>query len=87
MNRTKVEVSSNVASVGYDAVERLLEVEFKAKAPDEEGPVYQYFGVDQEIYDEIRDAMTTPGASVGYVINLRVRANKAIGFARVEAPA
>lgn len=79
MTRTDV-VSSNVASIGYDAMQRLLEVEFKGKVADEPGLVYLYSGVDQEIFDEIHEAMNTPGASVGSIINRRVRANKAIGF-------
>lgn len=43
MNRVAV-VSSNLASVGYDEVSRVLEVEFK------HGGVYRYSGVPERVY-------------------------------------
>mgnify|MGYP003150729519 CR=1 FL=1 len=36
--------SSNVASVGYNKDEEVLEVEFNS------GAVYQYYGVSEEVY-------------------------------------
>ena len=49
MNRQSVE-SSNLASIGYDAENEILEVEFK------HGGVYQYFDVPEKIYDELMNA-------------------------------
>jgi hypothetical protein len=43
MNRTTVS-SSNLASVGYDAAQHILEIEFLT------GSVYQYFNVPQSVY-------------------------------------
>lgn len=42
--------SSNIASVGYDFVQSILEVEFS------NGTVYQYFNVPQRVYTEIMNA-------------------------------
>jgi len=42
--------SSNLASIGYDAQNEILEVEFK------HGGVYQYFDVPENIYDELMNA-------------------------------
>ncbi|MDZ7336742.1 MAG: KTSC domain-containing protein [candidate division KSB1 bacterium] len=44
MQRVPVQ-SSNLASVGYDPVSSILEIEFH------NGGIYQYLGVPQEIYD------------------------------------
>ncbi|MDO9579555.1 MAG: KTSC domain-containing protein [Bacteroidales bacterium] len=49
MKRDPVE-SSNLASVGYDADNKILEIEFN------HGGVYQYFDVPQDVYDELMDA-------------------------------
>lgn len=49
MKRQSVE-SSNLASVGYDAENEILEVEFK------HGGVYQYFDVPQNVYEELMNA-------------------------------
>lgn len=49
MNRTPVS-SSNLASIGYDAPQRVLEIEFLT------GSVYQYFNVPQDIYDGLMAA-------------------------------
>ncbi len=49
MKRQKVE-SSNLASVGYDAENEILEVEFK------HGGVYQYFDVPINVYGELMNA-------------------------------
>ncbi len=56
MERTPV-VSSNVASVGYDAPSQTLEIEFN------DGAIYQYFDVPQAIYDGLRSA-DSPGRYV-----------------------
>src|SRR5690606_37210664 len=40
-------VSSNIASVGYDAKKKLLEIEFH------HGAVYQYFDVPENVYEEL----------------------------------
>lgn len=50
MQRISV-VSSNLASVGYDAQSRTLEVQFKA------GSIYQYADVPEPLY---RGLMTAP---------------------------
>jgi len=49
MERQKVE-SSNLASIGYDAKNEILEVEFK------HGGVYQYFDVPADAYEELMNA-------------------------------
>jgi hypothetical protein len=49
MERQQVE-SSNLASIGYDAENEILEVEFK------HGGVYQYFDVPEYVYEELMDA-------------------------------
>jgi hypothetical protein len=49
MKRTKVD-SSNLASVGYDADNQILEIEFN------HGGVYQYFDVPEDVYDDLMNA-------------------------------
>ena len=49
MERQSVE-SSNLASVGYDAENEILEIEFN------HGGVYQYFDVPQNVYEELMNA-------------------------------
>ena len=49
MKRTTVS-SSNLASVGYDEENQILEIEFK------HGGVYQYFDVPQSEYDALMNA-------------------------------
>jgi len=49
MNRSPVS-SSNLVSVGYDAGQRLLEIEFKG------GRVYQYTGVPERVYSGLMNA-------------------------------
>lgn len=49
MNRQSVE-SSNLASVGYDAENEILEIEFN------HGGVYQYFDVPKNVYEELMSA-------------------------------
>ncbi|MCY3782253.1 MAG: KTSC domain-containing protein [Chloroflexi bacterium] len=49
MNRSLV-ASSNVRSIGYDRDSETLEIEFNS------GSIYQYFGVPEQMYDEIMRA-------------------------------
>ena len=49
IKRTRIE-SSNLASIGYDSLKKVLEVEFN------NGTVYQYFGVPQHIYVQLMKA-------------------------------
>ena len=42
--------SSNLASIGYDAENEILEIEFK------HGGIYQYFDVPENVYDELMNA-------------------------------
>jgi len=49
MKRQAVE-SSNLASVGYDVENEILEVEFK------HGGVYQYFDVPESVYADLMNA-------------------------------
>lgn len=49
MDRNSVS-SSNLASVGYDETQNILEVEFL------DGSVYQYFGVPPHIYEGLMSA-------------------------------
>ena len=49
IKRTTV-TSSNIASVGYDAENMILEIEFN------HGGIYQYFDVPQKVYDELINA-------------------------------
>ena len=49
MKRQSV-VSSNLASIGYDAGNEILEVEFM------HGGIYQYFDVPENIYKELMNA-------------------------------
>ncbi|RYC50381.1 KTSC domain-containing protein [Flagellimonas olearia] len=61
MNRQSVN-SSNLASVGYDADNEILEVEFN------NGGVYQYFDVPAEIYE---DLMNAPSHGQYFSANIR----------------
>jgi len=49
MKRQAIE-SSNLASVGYDAKNEILEVEFK------HGGIYQYFDVPETVFEELMNA-------------------------------
>ena len=49
MERQNVE-SSNLASIGYDAKNEILEIEFN------HGGIYQYFDVPVNVYDELMNA-------------------------------
>ena len=61
MERAAV-TSSNIASVGYDIDTMTLEIEFNS------GGVYQYHGVDFNIYENMMDA-----DSVGRYFHQHVR--------------
>ena len=54
--------SSNVASVGYDLKTQTLEVEFQ------NGNVYQYFDVTQDVYDGLMSA-----ESKGKFLNAQIK--------------
>jgi len=54
MIRTSV-TSSNVASVGYDYESSTLEIEFN------NGSVYQYFDVNERVYEELLAASSVGG--------------------------
>jgi len=49
MNRDRVQ-SSNLYSVGYDAEDEILEIEFN------DSSVYQYFGIPEYIYSNLMSA-------------------------------
>lgn len=49
MKRQSVE-SSNIASIGYDAENEILEIEFN------HGGVYQYIDVPENVYEELMNA-------------------------------
>jgi hypothetical protein len=57
--------SSNVESVGYDSEEKMLEVKFKS------GGVYQYAGVQPEMYGDLLKA-----ESIGRYVSQVVRAGR-----------
>lgn len=54
--------SSNIRSIGYDGQTQTLEVEFL------DGAVYQYYGVPENIYDQIMRAQ-----SKGQFLNAYIR--------------
>lgn len=54
MQRTSVS-SSNIASVGYDPDSSTLEIEFN------NGAVYQYFDVNENVYNELIHATSVGG--------------------------
>ncbi len=49
MKRQTVE-SSNLASIGYDSENEILEIEFN------HGGIYQYFDVPHNVYEELMNA-------------------------------
>jgi hypothetical protein len=61
MNRVPVS-SSNLASVGYDPEQRILEVEFLNRS------VYQYLGVPSQVYSGLMSA-----GSHGSYLDLHVK--------------
>ena len=54
--------SSNIASIGYDAENEILEVEFN------HGGIYQYFDVPNNVYEEL---MSAPSHGVYFSANIR----------------
>lgn len=54
--------SSNLAAVGYDPVTQTLEVEFHG------GRIYQYYGVPERMFEEIKQA-----PSAGRFFNTYIR--------------
>jgi hypothetical protein len=54
--------SSNLASIGYDSENEILEVEFK------HGGVYQYLNVPEDIFNEL---MNAPSHGVYFSANIR----------------
>jgi uncharacterized protein len=50
MERTAVQSSSNIASIGYDNQSETLEIEFL------NGSIYQYFDIPERIYKELMGA-------------------------------
>lgn len=63
MKRQSVQ-SSNLASVGYDAGNEILEVEFN------HGGIYQYFDVPSDVYEELMEA-----SSHGVYFSANIRNN------------
>lgn len=54
--------SSNLASIGYDSENEILEVEFK------HGGVYQYLDVSESVFNEL---MNAPSQGVYFSANIR----------------
>tara|TARA_R110002096_G_scaffold220393_1_gene408874 strand:+ start:41 stop:1894 length:1854 start_codon:yes stop_codon:yes gene_type:complete len=59
-------VSSNIASVGYDAEKKLLEIEFH------HGAVYQYFDVPERVYEEL---MSSPSQGAYFMNEIKEKYN------------
>jgi len=55
MEKTPVQNSSNVASIGYDEDSSTLEIEFN------NGATYQYFDVPENVFTGLRDADSVGG--------------------------
>ena len=62
--------SSNIASIGYDAPSQTLEVEFLS------GTIYQYYGVPENMYDELMQV-----GSKGRFLNTYIK--NAYGYSRI----
>jgi hypothetical protein len=62
--------SSNIASIGYDVASQILEVEFLS------GSIYQYYGVPQNMYEQLMQA-----GSKGRFLNTYIK--NAYGYSRV----
>jgi len=60
MERQVVE-SSNLASMGYDADEQMLEIEFK------KGAIYRYYEVPLSVYEEVLESESVGKAFVNLV--------------------
>jgi hypothetical protein len=61
MPRTSVS-SSNLASVGYDGIARILEIQFR------NGRIYQYFDVPESIYT---DLLVAPSKGTYFHFNIK----------------
>lgn len=55
--------STSVASVGYDGLDRVLEIEFR------NGSVYQYFDVPMPVYHDLLES-TAPGITLNTEVKL-----------------
>ena len=55
-------ISSNIASVGYDAVKMILEIEFH------HGAVYQYLDVPEKVYEEL---MSSPSQGAYFMNEIK----------------
>ena len=71
--RTPLE-SSSIASIAYDPVERVLEVEYRRS-----GKFYHYFDVPRTLYRELMDA-----DSKGAFLNQVIKPN--FDYTRVDIP-
>lgn len=63
MNRTPVS-SSNIASVGYDSGSSTLQIEFN------NGKLYDYYSVPEEIYNEIINTGSPGGYFHSHIKNV-----------------
>ena len=52
--------SSNVMAAGYDAQNQIMKVQFK------NGILYEYYGVQLELWESFVDAQPNPWSTVGY---------------------
>jgi ATP-dependent DNA helicase RecG len=59
-------VSSNIASIGYDAKKKVLEIEFH------HGAVYQYFDVPENVYEEL---MSSPSQGAYFMNEIKEKFN------------
>ena len=55
-------VSSDIASIGYDAASQTLEIEFHATG------IYRYFSVPQEVFDSL---LATPSPGKFLIQNIK----------------
>lgn len=55
--------SSNLAAVGYDPMTQTLEVEFHG------GRIYQYYGVPERMFEEIKQAPSAGRFFYAYIRN------------------
>lgn len=78
MERERVK-SSQVASIGYDAAEKLLEIEFNPKPGFQTGAVYQYSGFGEADWQDFKRA-----TSIGKHFNERI--SKTFKYKRVAEP-
>jgi len=72
MIRTKVK-SSNIESIGYDEVNKIIEIKFM------NGGIYQYEKVEKTIFDDILKA-----ESVGKFFYKNIKSNRNLKFKKIE---